>query len=517
MNAFLRQFGSSVISTLSGWDRIRLRGSLTWLCQGKGVRRLMEQRGWGLERFRDFATGVSAELGRCVEQATAAAGRKLIYLQNSGQDKEALAREIARRDQITCGLVASFSVLENCRSFHLRKDRQGAWDLFPGPRRCLHYYHYLIHPLFGWMYLRIQSWLPMGIQVGLNGREWLSRQMDQAGLGYLRQDNCFVHLQDPAAAQALAEQQVQFQWEPELEKLVSELAPGLAGVIAPDRLEYYWSMEQSEWACDSLFASEAELNRISPSLFRRGIEVFDSRKILYFLGQKVPAAGRAYPRDRRAISGSLAQRPEGRCLKHWLGSNSIKCYNKQDRIWRVEVTINDPSPFKVPRWDENAEVKWMPMRKGVVDARRRAEVSEQACQRYLDAQGQMQVNTPLKELTGKLSQPLRWGKQSVRGLHLLGEEDDQLLAIVGRGEFLLNGFRNRDLQRAWFGEQSTDPKQRKRRSGQMTRKIRLLRAHGLVEKLPHTHRYQVTAKGRQVIAAILAAGNADIAQLSNAA
>lgn len=320
MNAFVRQFGSSVIASLSGWDRLRLRGSLTWLCQGKGVRRLMQQRGLGLEQFKDFATGVSAGLGRCVEQATAAAGRKLLYLRESGVDKEALAKEIADRDQVQAGLVASFSVLENGRSFRLGKDRLGQWDLFPGPRRCLHYYHYLIHPIFGWMYLRVQSWLPLSVQVGLNGREWLARQMDQAGIGYLRQDNCFIHLQDPAAAQALAQEQVDFHWAPTLEALVGELLPGLAGVIAPDRLEYYWSLEQSEWACDTLFASEAELSRLCPSLFRRGIESLGSRKILYFLGQKLPAVGRAYPADQRAISASLTQRPEGRCLKHSPGS-----------------------------------------------------------------------------------------------------------------------------------------------------------------------------------------------------
>ena len=517
MNAFVRQFGSSVTATLSGWDRLRLRGSLTWLCQGKGVRRLMEQRGLALEQFKSFATTVSAGLGRCVEQATTAAGRKLIYLREGGQDKEALAKEIAQRDQVKAGLVVSFSVLENGRSFRLGRNRQGEWDLFSGPRRCLHYYHYLIHPIFGWMYLWVQSWLPLSVQIGINGREWLSRQMDQAGVGYLRQENCFIHLEDPQRAQALAQEQVEFQWEQTLEGLVGELLPGLAAVIAPDRLAYYWSMEQSEWACDSLFASEAELSLICPSLFRRGIETLDSRRILYFLGQKVPTVGRSYASDQRAISATLTQRPEGRCLKHWLGANSIKCYNKQDRVWRVEVTINDPSQFKVPRWDENGVVRWMAMRKGVVDARRRAEVCDQACQRYLEAQGQMQVSTPLKELTGKLSQRVRWGKQQVRGLHLLEAEDDKLLGIAGRGEFLLNGFRNRDLQDAWFGARSQDPGQQKRRSGQMTRKIRLLRAHGLVEKLPHTHRYQVTAKGRQVIAAILAAGNADIAQLSKAA
>lgn len=516
MNAFVRQFGSSVIATLSGWDRLRLRGSATWLCHGKGVRNLMERRGWGLERFKEFVTRVSTDLGRCVERATATAGRKLIYLRESGVDKEALAREIAEHDHVSQGLVCSFSVLENCRSFRLGKDRHGQWDLFSGSRRCLHYYHYLIHPVFGWMYLRVQSWLPLSVQIGLNGREWLSRQMDQAGLGYVRKDNCFVHLQDAAAAQALAQQQVEFVWEPVLQQLVGELLPGLPGVLG-EPLGYYWTMEQSEWACDTLFASEAELSRICPSLFRHGIESFGSREVLRFLGQKVPAIGPVYPRDQREVTSSLKMRPEGMCLKHRLGSNTIKCYNKQGSVWRTEVTINLPGQFKVPRREENGTVKWMPMRKGVVDARRRAEVCEQACQRYLDAQTQIQVGTPLKQLTGKLSERVRWGKQKVRGLHLLAAADDQLLGIVGRGEFLLNGFRNRDLQQAWFGQESQDPQERKRRCGQMTRKIRLLRAHGLVEKLPHTHRYQVTAKGRQVIAAVLAAGNADIAQLSKAA
>ena len=72
-------------------------------------------------------------------------------------------------------------------------------------RKCLHLYHYLIHPVFD-SYARIQPWFPFRIQTCLNGREWLARQMDAAGLRYVRQDNCFPWIEDFAEAQRLMDQ-----------------------------------------------------------------------------------------------------------------------------------------------------------------------------------------------------------------------------------------------------------------------------------------------------------------------
>ena len=103
-----------------------------------------------------------------------------------------------------------------------------------------------------------------------------------------------------------------------------------------------------------------------------------------------------------------------------------------------------------------------------------------------------------------------------RGLNLLGP-DAALLEAVSGGEFLINGFRNRDVQAALFGAPSDDPAIKARRSGHVTRKLCLLRAHGLIHKVPHTHRYMVSPKGRQVIAALHAAKEANIHQLTKAA
>jgi len=48
----------------------------------------------------------------------------------------------------------------------------------------------------------------------------------------------------------------------------------------------------------------------------------------------------------------------------------------------------------------------------------------------------------------------------------------------------------------------------------MTRKLRLLRAHGLIRKVSGTHRYVVSEKGRRIITALLAARQADVEQLT---
>lgn len=45
----------------------------------------------------------------------------------------------------------------------------------------------------------------------------------------------------------------------------------------------------------------------------------------------------------------------------------------------------------------------------------------------------------------------------------------------------------------------------------------MLRAHGLIKKVPHTHRYTLTDKGRQILPAILTANRLTLGQLQSAA
>jgi DNA-binding PadR family transcriptional regulator len=93
-------------------------------------------------------------------------------------------------------------------------------------------------------------------------------------------------------------------------------------------------------------------------------------------------------------------------------------------------------------------------------------------------------------------------------------EDALVLTVIGRGEFAVNGFRNRDLRPHLYDHSDDSPIEQRRRSGQITRKLRMLRAHGLIKKVPKTHRYLLTDKGRSVVVAIGAARNATVSPLS---
>jgi hypothetical protein len=103
-----------------------------------------------------------------------------------------------------------------------------------------------------------------------------------------------------------------------------------------------------------------------------------------------------------------------------------------------------------------------------------------------------------------------------RALNPWSPQDARLLEIINQGEFTLNGFRNRDVRGELFHSRC-DPAEMKRRVGQVTRRLRLLRAHGLIQKVSGTHRYVLTPQGRTTVTALLAARNADVEQLTKMA
>jgi len=516
MSSFIQQHASAVIGMLSGWDRLRLRGTLRFISNVSGLSRFLGYTGKLLKGFGDYALSSSRQIRAAALEVAERSGRPTEHLQNPGISKEEVARRYAKRDGIQEGLICVLTAVEPCWSFDIAKNSGGHLELRHAYRKCLHVYHYAMHPVFGFMHVRLQTWLPFNLHVNVNGREWLRCQMDAAGLEYLQRGNCFVWVSDVPAAQTLLDQQVRFKWRPALDKLARQANPALEQVLEPYRVPYYWSIDESEWATDLMFRSEAQLSSLYPVLLRHGMDHFGSREVMRFLGQRVPLRGNSHPWDFREVISDLKERPEGIRIKHRLGNNSVKMYNKQGSVLRVETTLNNMRELKAPR-RENGQVVWKRMRKGVADARRRAAVSEATNRRYLEALAHITEPKPLRELTESLSEAVNWNGRRVRGLNLLGEQDAGLLELVGRGEFLIHGFRNRDLQAAMFSVPSDDPAQKRRRAGQITRRLRMLRAHGLIHKLPHTHRYVVSEKGRQVIAALSAARKADVNKLIQAA
>jgi hypothetical protein len=93
-------------------------------------------------------------------------------------------------------------------------------------------------------------------------------------------------------------------------------------------------------------------------------------------------------------------------------------------------------------------------------------------------------------------------------------EDKELLAAINHGDFLINGFRNRDLQALLYPTPAESPKQQRYRSAAVSRKLRMLRAHGIIHKIPYTHRYQVAQDARPILVAVLTAARTSLNQIN---
>ena len=105
----------------------------------------------------------------------------------------------------------------------------------------------------------------------------------------------------------------------------------------------------------------------------------------------------------------------------------------------------------------------------------------------------------------------------MRAINPHAPQDAALLETISRGEFTLNGFRNRDLRALLFRKASSSKAEHKRQAAAISRKLCLLRAHHLIRKVPHTHRYHITAAGRVLVTALLTARNANTQQLTKLA
>ncbi len=517
MNAFVRKHAQSVIGSLSGFDRLVLRGKLRALSYVDGLLGFLNAAGILLKDFGAYAEKATEALKAASLLTAQKLGRPIQYLDSPSVRKDELAREIATRDGIREGLICVLTAVEPCWGFDIQRNKEAQrLELVRRRRKCLHLYHYLLHRSFGLMHVRLQTWLPFDLQIWMNGREWLSRELDGNGVGYCRRGNTFTWIEDLVWAQQRATAQLRSNWPKLLETLAAEIHPAHPEIFGDFVPEYYWSVYQSEWATDIMFRDPESLSRVYPRLVHHGMAHMGSADVMRFLGHKIPAHGFVPAKFQGEVITDLRQRPEGIRIKHGVGWNSIKLYDKAGSVLRVETTINRPQDFKVYRpreGDEHGEWSWRPMRQGIADLHRRASVSAAANERYLAALAAIEDKTPLRDLMGRLARPAELNGKRARPLNPGAAADADLLAAANRGEFAIRGFKNQDLRKLLFGEDPDDKRENRRRAARVTRLIRLLRAHGLVIKVQRTHRYMVTVEGRQVITSILAARNASIESL----
>ena len=519
MQTFHRVHESKIKGVLSGFDRVRFRGTLRMLANTRGMGCFLHFVGVLLKGFKEWSIELTDRIRRASAELAGVRQRPVIYLYSCHTDKEAMARDIAKRDSITEGLICVLTCVESCRTYTIRKNAaEKKLELTPMEGRCLHQYFYLLHPLFGFMQIRLQTWAPFTVHVNINGREWLAGQLRQAGIAYEKRDNCFVDIGDVTRAQALLDGQLDTSWETVLGNLVREYHPTHGALPIFRREPYYWSADETEWATDVMFRTPQNLSQLYPGLVRHAVTHVGCQNVLHYLGR--PAKVTQCPKAE--ITTSVLTRHEGTRCKHAINANSIKMYDKQESVLRIETTINNTREMKVFRPKESEPdgmLSWQKLRKGVADLHRRAELCQASNERYLNDLASVDHSESLGQSLAGPCRPTTRNGRPVRALNPFRTDDAQLLAAVNRGEFLIHGFRNRDIKQQLFGDKArpTRTKDGRRQSGNVTRRLTLLKSHHLIKKVPRSHRYVLTDKGRLIITAILAAQHASTKRLAELA
>jgi hypothetical protein len=355
-------------------------------------------------------------------------------------------------------------------------------------------YFYSVDPQLGLIYVRLQTWFPLTVQVYVNGHSWLAQQLTRRRIGFVQHDNAFTELDDIQAAQRQADRFAHLDWPHLLTRLVRRINP-LMKQPWFQGLSYYWVTDQAELSTDVIFASRSKLAEIFPTLLDVAAR-FTPMDILTYLGRRLH-----HRFDGEVMTHVKTDRIPGARIKHRMKNNWLKMYDKFGQILRVETVINNPREFPVPRRCVHHGLEIMtyaPMGKGVSNLPHYQHVASAANRRYLDALAAVDV----PRVAGKDLRPLTARKvvagRSYAGFSPLEAEDVRLFKAVLDGDHCLRGFRNADI-RERLHSPTTDPNAQRRQATALGRKLKRLHVRRLLARIPRTRRWRVTQLGQSLL------------------
>lgn len=486
MNDLLTErFGKDIKGVISSYDRLVVFGSFDKICYPKAMEGYLLSAGVRLVDYqKHFANELRLEMVSQVKQFAEEQKVTIEHVQSSVRKEDFVAKRVQRR-RGQPGVVCVLSAMESCRCFKVHKNHESGYlELRSSPGKCLHYYIYWIDEILGLCYLRIPTWAPFRLQGYCNGHDWLERQLKAKGITFRKADNCFVHIGDFEKAQKLAESFRPIHLHRPFNNMINRVIPAAKkyGLIQ-------WSIYQAEWATDIVFKNDRVLPELYQEITRTAIHEVKCPDVYCFMGKRLTK------RSKEAES-RLQTLIEGTRIKHTLGATSVKMYDKQNRVLRIETTTSDVSSFSCYRMvasrNGTGDIRWAPIRKTIYSLGRLAEAMGKCNRRYLEFISGFIDRTAERHDLRAVTESVRDEKErSHRGVNFFKEEDLEFIVAISQGEHQINGIRNRALQshlRGW-------------KPAKIGRVLRRFRALGLIKKVANTTKYYLTKLGKDVLIA----------------
>ena len=519
MDTLFHRFGGKIKGVIEGFDRIVFKGALSPLCYTAGLLIFLHSQGILNKDYKGWVQEKTAAIIRDAEEySKSRAGSGIQYLSSSRMRKEEAAHERQKKMDIRSGLIGTWSCVESCNTFKAVYDKAaGHPQIKPEQSRCKHIYFYYDHEEYGFMSIRLQTWAPYGVQIALNGREWLKRSLDKSGVKYVLDGNKFLDIEDYEAAQRLLASQLDTRWVEMLSGFLPDVFPSMKSLLG-DNMSYTWTLWQSEWARDYIFHDPKILSSHMNQLLRHAFITGTSDRVLRYMGRPVLANGQPHWAADPELISRVSLWYDGGRIRHWVDKNSLKMYNEQN-VLRFEFTMNDPTRFRIYRTVEGSASdvkKFLPMRKGIADINVRTQICSSRIDNFTEQIAAFDEDASVGEILSKVTKSIVSKGKKYRGLDVVGK-DLAFLQAVSDPKFFVDAITNKHLQNSLGGSPWANGFVGRSLSGRISRHLRLLREHGLIKKQPKQHRYYLTAKGRLLATALNQFLGAKVCDLSKLA
>jgi len=473
---------------VSCYDRVVITGNIQPFCYAQGMTHYLYQQEIRIFDYAKFAEPLRDCIRENAEALAEANGVKIEFIRKKDFRKENRIQQILKRRGDQSGLVHIFGCMESCSSYRPWHNKvTGKTYLKSDRSKCMTYYFYFMDEQLGLCYLRVPTWCPFRLQFYFNGHNWLANKLKERGIAYKMLDNAFVHIADYAAANQLAN-------ELDMEILhlrLDEFAQQYCPVVTDLKLNYHWSIMQTEYATDLVFKNRDTLQAFYPHLLETLTHAVKPADIATFLGRKLNGNYQG------EMGNRFNKRWLGTRIKHQMGPLSIKMYDKFRFILRIETTVNNVSFFqhyrKVQHRDGSTTTCWAPMKKTIHSLPALRELLSAANHRYLKFISAIATPEVGVEKLHKLAETKTENQHRHKGFNLFSEEDTCLFRTLLQGEFFISGFTNKQL-RQYLSDKS---------ASQVTRLLKRLRIHGVIKKVGKRYKYYLTDFGLQSTAMAL--------------
>jgi hypothetical protein len=478
------KYNNKIHGVLNCYDRIVITGTLPGLCYAQGMTSYLYSQHIRIFDYPQFASPLRDQIRKNAEAIADKNNITIEFIRKQSFRKEKRVKQIIKERGDHPGLVHIFSTMETCQTYKPWYDKkQGKAFLKGATSKCAHYYFYFIDEVLGLCYVRVPTWCPFRLQIYFNGHNLLASQLRELDIDFELVENAFLKIDDFDVANQLGDQITVEQLHLKFNSFAEQYCP----VITDLNVAYHWSIMQAEYATDIVFKRQKDLQAIYPRLVETLIHSVKPENIATFLGRKL------HGNYQDEMGNNFNVRIMGSRIKHHMGPVSIKMYDKFGIILRIEITVNDVSFFKqfreVAHRDGTRETRYTNMRKSIYSLNPLQEVLLASNTRYLNFISEIETPEIGIQKLAKLTQMREQNNHRYKGFNLLSEEDTNLFRILIRGEFMINGFTNKNIRHLL-----------NKNSGQVSRLIKRLRIHGLIKKIENRYKYYLTKLGCKVIA-----------------